>query len=196
MKARKTLVVIVVAALLATSLALGLGLGLASSGHSVTRAATDGSTLRMEVSGLFDVAIDKLSGVDWAVDVTLVKRVGAKGIVVLQPAPGTTSWGPIVVERAISGDHNFSDWAKLVATGKVTLARKNVTIKLYDADSYLVTSWSFVNCWPSAYACEASSPSWDDDSVYGPKESLTLQYEGFRENSPSLSDEPLSDEPQ
>ena len=174
MKVRNALIVVV----LAIVLAAGLGLGLARSGNPSASGAdeTDPITLFIYVewdggSGL----IRSVSGLEWTTEVN-IKKVVTKGDMPIEAkTPGANSYTPIVIERFITDDTQFADWARLVETGNIDEARSDFSIIIYDLEGREVARWDFVRCWPSAYT------SWfDANSMSMPMESLTLVHEGFK----------------
>ena len=179
MRLKKTFLVIAVV----VALAAGLGLGLARVDNPF--AATDitvaqdvvdpyaGYSLWVEWDG-GGSAITAVSGLEWAAEVVTYKTVTRGGVPVEGKEPGAMTYTPMVIERGITDDMAFADWAGLVADGQVAAARREIGIVLYDAQLQEVARWILVNCWPSRYT------TWIDVSGTDvPAEYLTLEYEGF-----------------
>jgi len=175
MKVRNALIVVV----LAIVLAAGLGLGLARSGNPSASGADETdpiTTLSIYVEwdgggGL----IRSVSGLEWTTEVNIKKVVTKGGMPIEAKTPGANSYTPIVIERFITDDTQFADWARLVETGNIDEARRDISIILYDYAAEEVARWDLVRCWPSTYT------SWfDANTMSMPMESLTLVHEGFK----------------
>jgi phage tail-like protein len=171
MKVRNALLIIVVAVVLAA----GLGLGLARSGNpSASGADETDPVAQMSVQwGEVSSPISSVSAFEWTVEVKTKNVVTKEGIFAVQ-TPGANSFTPIIIERGITDDTQFADWAELVKTGNIGEARRDISIILYDYEGGIVARWYFVGCWPSAYT------SWfDANTMSVPVESLTLVHQGF-----------------
>jgi len=100
--------------------------------------------------------------------------------------PGQTEYGPITLERGITFDVTFLQWANMMwyypntsALGQeASLAtfRQNMQIELYNQAGQLVMRYNVYNCWPSEYR---ALPELDSSSNVVALESLTLQNEGW-----------------
>lgn len=97
-------------------------------------------------------------------------------------APGVTSFEPITLERGLSHDHAFEEWANLVYStegdGGVSLAnfRKDIQIDLYNLQGSKVLSWQVFRCWVSE---RTAVPELDANGNAVAFESIVLQNEGF-----------------
>jgi phage tail-like protein len=99
---------------------------------------------------------------------------------------GQSEYGPITLERGITFDAEFEQWANKVwyypNTGKmgdeVDLAnfRKDITISLCNQAGQTVMTWYVFSCWPSEYI---TLPELDANANAVAIESLTLQNEGW-----------------
>lgn len=174
MKVRNALLIIVVAVVLAA----GLGLGLARSGNPSASGAdeTDDVALyQLYVQwGEVSSPISSVSAFEWTTEVKTKNVVTKEGMSIALQTPGANSFTPIIIERGMTADTWFEDWAELVKTGNIGEARRDISIILYDYALDEVAHWYFVGCWPSAYT------SWfDANTTSMPMESLTLVHEGF-----------------
>jgi phage tail-like protein len=103
-------------------------------------------------------------------------------------SPGLTNFEPIVLERGLTHDPAFENWANLVwylgasPGNEMSLAnfRKDIVIELYNEAGQKVMAWFVYRCWPSEYVAlgelDASKP---DIAV----ERLTLQHEGWERDT-------------
>jgi phage tail-like protein len=97
-------------------------------------------------------------------------------------SPGLTSHEPIVLERGVTFDAAFHDWANQVYSpeglGGVSLKnfRKDILVTLMNLQGVAVRSYKVYRCWPSAYTA-LPELSANDNAVA--IQSLTLQNEGW-----------------
>jgi len=117
--------------------------------------------------------------------------------------PGQTEYGPVTLERGITFDTAFEQWANKVwyypNTGKlgneVSLKdfRMDINIQLMNQAGQLVMSYYVFSCWPSEYI---ALPELDGSGNGVALESLTLQNEGWtRDDSVSAPTLPTYTEP-
>jgi phage tail-like protein len=100
--------------------------------------------------------------------------------------PGQTDYEPIVLQRGITTDVRFEQWANKMRyypnTGQlgqeVSLAdfRKNIQLELYNQAGQLVIRYNVYNCWPSEYT---ALPELAADANVVALASLTLEHEGW-----------------
>ena len=100
--------------------------------------------------------------------------------------PGQTEYGPITLERGVTFDVAFEQWANKVwyypNTGQngneVSLKdfRKDMTIELLNQAGQLVMRDYVFSCWPSEYT---AMPELDSNANAVAIQSLTLQNEGW-----------------
>lgn len=101
-------------------------------------------------------------------------------------SPGGTKYDPITLERGITFDPAFQDWANLVYStegdGAVSLAnfRKDIKINLLNLQGTVVRSYNVFRCWVSEYT---SLPELDANANAIAFESLVLQNEGFERDT-------------
>jgi phage tail-like protein len=99
-------------------------------------------------------------------------------------APGRTSFDPIILERGVTHDPEFEDWANKVwrlgagLGSEVALAsfRKDVVIELLNEAGQVVKVYLVYRCWPSEYQ---ALPHLDAKSGEVAIEKLVLEHEGW-----------------
>jgi phage tail-like protein len=99
-------------------------------------------------------------------------------------SPGMTTYEPITLERGVTHDTEFEQWANKVwslgnAAGmEVSLKdfRKDIVIELYNEAGQLVIAYHVFRCWPSEYVALSDLDAQDNQTVI---ESLVLQNEGW-----------------
>jgi phage tail-like protein len=112
-------------------------------------------------------------------------------------SPGLTSFEPITLERGVTHDPEFEQWAtavwKLGGQPESALAdfRKDVTLDLFDDAGQLVISYIIYRAWVSDYQ---ALPALDAEADAVAIESITLAHEGWaRDPSVVEPKEPSSD---
>ena len=97
-------------------------------------------------------------------------------------APGLTDFDPIVVERGITHDTTFEDWADLCysaqgdAAASLKAFRKDMLINLLNRQGAVVLSYRVYRCWVSEYT---ALPDLDSQANETAIESITIQHEGW-----------------
>lgn len=99
-------------------------------------------------------------------------------------APGRTGYEPVILERGITHDTDFENWARKVwdpagAGGNESSLkdfRKDIVIELYNEAGQLVIAYHVFRCWPSEYQ---ALPELDANTNSVAIETLVLQNEGW-----------------
>lgn len=97
-------------------------------------------------------------------------------------SPGLTKFEPITLERGITHDTAFEDWATLAYSNSgdagVSLLnfRKDITIELYNLQGAKVRAWQVFRCWVSEFI---AAPEFDANANAIAFESVVIQNEGF-----------------
>jgi phage tail-like protein len=96
--------------------------------------------------------------------------------------PGLASFEPITIERGITHDTTFEEWALRAyhpeGAGLVTLLnfRRDITIELYNLQGVKVRAWNAFRCWVSEYT---ALPELDANTGAIAFETIVVQNEGF-----------------
>jgi phage tail-like protein len=111
--------------------------------------------------------------------------------------PGLTRFAPVTLERGLTHDTAFEEWAGQVFTVGRGLERdlvnfrKSVVLQLFNAAGQMVMAYRLLRCWPSEYR---AVPTLDGDRAAVAIQSLTLEVEGWERDravteptEPSLS---------
>jgi phage tail-like protein len=97
-------------------------------------------------------------------------------------SPGQAKCEPITLERGISHDPAFEDWANLVYSplgpGGMSLAnfRKDISLELYNLQGTKVRAWNVFGCWVSEFV---AVPELDASANGIAFESIVLQVRDF-----------------
>ncbi|MBO3098893.1 phage tail protein [Gelidibacter pelagius] len=97
-------------------------------------------------------------------------------------SPGITTFEPITLERGLSHDTAFEDWANLVfnlagdTATSLAKNRKDIIIDLFNMQGSLVISYKVYRCWVSEYQ---ALPELDANGACTAFEKIVLQHEGW-----------------
>ncbi|MCB0282527.1 MAG: phage tail protein [Calditrichaeota bacterium] len=100
----------------------------------------------------------------------------------LRRSPGLTVFDPVVIERGLSHDTAFEDWANLVfnMSGDAGMSlqnyRKDIVIELYNMQGSIVMAWFVRRCWVSEYQPISELNANGTAIVF---ERIVLQHEGW-----------------
>lgn len=124
--------------------------------------------------------VSKVSGLKQTIEV--VEHRDGGDISTKRKSPGLATFEPITIERGISHDAAFEEWANLVYSpegpGGVSLKdfRRDITIELYNLQGTKVRAWNAFRCWVSEIT---AVPELDANANAIAFESVVLQNEGF-----------------
>ena len=97
--------------------------------------------------------------------------------------PGRTQYDAITLERGVTHDPAFEDWARLVAGGTTPALgkyRKEVRIEVYDSAGRLVLAYNVHRAWPSEFVAIKELETRPERCLI---QSLTLQHEGWERDT-------------
>jgi phage tail-like protein len=101
-------------------------------------------------------------------------------------APGMTRYAPITIERGLSHDTTFEDWAKLAfnVQGDAGMSlknyRKDITINLYNMQGSVVLSYRVYRAWVAEYQ---ALPALDANANCLAIERIVLEHEGWERDT-------------
>lgn len=103
-------------------------------------------------------------------------------------SPGLTQFEPITLERGLTQDAAFEDWANLVwklgaglgSESSLNELRKDVYIELYNEAGQLVRAYKVYRCWPSEYR---ALPDLDGNATAVAIERIKLENEGWERDT-------------
>lgn len=101
-------------------------------------------------------------------------------------SPGVTTYEPITLERGITHDTSFEDWANLTfsiqgdAAVSLKNYRKDIQIDLLNLQGVVVRSFAVYRCWVSDYL---PLPELVADQAVIAVERIVLQHEGWERDS-------------
>ncbi|MGB5753767.1 MAG: phage tail protein [Thermoanaerobaculia bacterium] len=137
---------------------------------------------RVKWDGRYVAGVSKVSALKRTTEVVEHREGGDPSTV--RRSPGQTKYEPITLERGVTHDPEFEQWANKVWNwgsglgSEVSLAdfRKDLIIELYNEAGQLVMAYKVYRCWPSEYQ---ALPDLDAGATAVAIQTLTLQHEGW-----------------
>ena len=110
---------------------------------------------RVKWDGRYVAGVSKVSALVRTTEVVEHREGGDPSV--MRKSPGLTSFAPITLERGVTHDTAFEDWAnkvwRLGAGAEVGLAdfRKDVAIEVYNEAGQLALAYRVHRCWVTEY---------------------------------------------
>jgi phage tail-like protein len=150
---------------------------------------------RVKWDGQYVAGVSKISALKRATEVIEHREGGDPSTA--RKSPGRTVFEPITLERGLTYDHAFEEWANLVwklgATPETALAsfRKDILIDVFNEAGQKIFSYKVYRCWVSEYQ---ALPDLDANADAIAIEHIKLENEGWeRDTSVTEPKEPTSD---
>ncbi len=134
-----------------------------------------GAHFALDIDGVVSAFFKEASGFNNSSEVITHQAVDAKGKSVIQKIPGDLTWDDITLRRGITDDKTLWDWRQKVINGKVTDARSNGSIIMYNFAGEEMARFNFVNGWPSSW--KGPDVNAEDQAVA--IEEITIAHEGL-----------------
>ena len=137
---------------------------------------------RVKWDGRFVAGVNRISGLRRVTDVVEEREGGDPNHV--RRSPGLTRYEPLTLERGVTHDTEFEEWARKVLRhgaglgAEVSLRdfRKDVAIELLNEAGQLVLAYRVYRCWVSEYQALSNL---DANSSTVAIESIKLENEGW-----------------
>ncbi len=141
---------------------------------------------RVKWDGRYVAGISRISALRRTTDVVEHREGGDPST--SRRSPGRTAFEPITLERGVTHDSAFEEWANLVwrlgagLGSEVALAsfRKDIIIELYNEAGQVVLAYKVYRCWVSEYV---ALPDLDAEGHASLIQSITLQHEGWERDT-------------
>lgn len=141
---------------------------------------------RVKWDGRYVAAVSRVSGLVRRTEVVEHREGGDPST--SRKSTGLTQFEPITLERGVTEDNAFEDWANLVwqfgaglgAEMSLKEFRKDITLELYNEAGQLVIAYKIYRCWPSEYQ---ALPSLDANSNAIAIEHIKLENEGWERDT-------------
>jgi len=128
----------------------------------------------LEVDGIQIQQIQEVSGLKMEQDVIEIKMNSASdGKYIIKKSPGRPKAGEVTLTRGLTDNNSFADWVKDAHFGKMSSARKDGAIVIYDYEGTALKRFNLKNCWPKSL--EVGTLKAGDTSVL--TEKLVVTYE-------------------
>lgn len=102
----------------------------------------------VEIQGVVTGYFTECSGLGSENEIIEHKVVTESGQEVVMKIPGRLTWQNITLKRGITSSMDLWDWRKLVEDGKVSEARHDGSITMFDQELNPVARWEFKQAWP------------------------------------------------
>ena len=137
---------------------------------------------RVKWDGRYVAGINKISALRRTTEVVEHREGGDPSM--SRKSPGRTHYEPITLERGVTHDTEFEQWANKVwrlgagLGAEVSLAdfRKDIIIDVFNEAGQRVLSYKVYHCWVSEYQ---ALPDLDANAAAVMIESITLEHEGW-----------------
>ncbi len=137
---------------------------------------------RVKWDGKYVAAISRVTGLIRTTEV-IEHRAGGDPSA-SHKSPGRSNFEAITLERGLTQDTAFEDWANLVwklgaglgSESSLNEFRKDIVVELYNEAGQLVHAYNVYRCWPSSFQ---GLPNLDANGASAAIESITLQNEGW-----------------
>jgi phage tail-like protein len=140
---------------------------------------------RVKWDGQYVAGISKVSPLSRNTEVVEHREEG--DLSTSRKRPGRTEYDAITLERGLTQDPTFENWANSVRNLGVDPGsevpdefRKDVIIEVYSEDGQLVRAYKAYRCWPSFYQV---LPVFDTDASAVTVEKLALANEGWERDT-------------
>ena len=110
---------------------------------------------KVKWDGRYVAGISKVGALKHTTDVVEHREGGDPSTI--RKSPGQTKYEPITLERGVTHDPDFEDWAKLVyniegdAAMSLKNFRKDITIDLFNIQGQKVIAYNVFRCWVSEF---------------------------------------------
>jgi len=149
---------------------------------------------RIRWDGRYVAGVNKVSGLKRTTEVVRFREGGDPSST--RVSPGQTNYEPVTLERGMTQDTEFEQWANKVWNFGAGLGmessladfRKDITIEFYNEAGQLALAYNIYRCWPSEYTALPDLDASGNDVAI---QTLILENEGWeRDASVTEPEEP------
>jgi phage tail-like protein len=130
----------------------------------------------LDLGGTLTGFFAEVSGVGSESEVVERKMTDENGNDFVRKIPGRLTYTDVTLRRGVTATLDIWEWRQTVEEGKITDARKNCSLIMFDASGAPAARWDFLNAWPS----KVSGPEMKTDSNDFAVEELVLVHEGLK----------------
>lgn len=135
---------------------------------------------RVKFDGKYVAGISKVSGLKRTTEVIEHREGGNPSS--SRKSPGRTTYAPIVLERGVTHDTDFEQWANKVANfdpdsgASLGDFRKDIVLEIFNEAGQLVIAYKIYRCWVSEFQ---ALPDLDTNSSSPLIQQIKLENEGW-----------------
>jgi phage tail-like protein len=137
---------------------------------------------RVKWDGKYVAGVSKVSGLKRSTEVVVHREGGDPST--SRKSTGETQYDAITLERGLTQDPAFEDWANLVwklgSGPSLNELRKDIVIELYNEAGQLVRAYHVYRCWPSEYQAVSDLDANDTSVAF---ERIILQNEDWERDT-------------
>ena len=141
---------------------------------------------RVKWDGRYVAGLTRVGGLTRTTQVVSHREGGDPSIT--RKSPGQTDYAPVTLERGVTHDTEFEQWANQVwsfgaglgAEVSLRTFRRDVTVELYNEAGQLAIAYHVFRCWVSQYT---ALPQLDAASNAVAIQSITLENEGWERDT-------------
>jgi len=137
---------------------------------------------RVKWDGRYVAGVSKVGGLRRSTEVVQHREGGDSPVV--RDFPGRTKYDPITLERGITNDNDFENWANSVVDRQARPGgpnfRKDIVLDIFDEAGRMVLSYKIYRCWVSEYQ---AVPDLDADANAIAIERIRLENEGWERDT-------------
>ena len=143
---------------------------------------------RLKWDGRYVAGVSKCSALKRTTEVVTHREGGDPSM--SRQSPGRSTWEPITLERGVTHDPEFENWANLIynTDGDMAISlekfRKDIIIELLNEQGVVAKAYKVYRCWVSDYQ---ALPELDANAHAVAIEHLVLQNEGW-ERDPAVTE--------
>jgi phage tail-like protein len=136
---------------------------------------------RVKMDGVYVAGLSKMSALKRSTTPVLHRNGGDPSV--QRVSPGLTKHDAITLERGVTHDRAFADWANLVHNLSSPMSlrnfRKDLVVDLFNEADQKVLSYKVYRCWVSEYQ---ALPPLDADNAAIAIETIKIENEGFEQD--------------
>ena len=128
----------------------------------------------VEIDGIVQAGFREVTIPDSTTDV-VEYREGNEKTITPRKLPGLTKYGNLTLKWGVTDSLELYNWRRLVETGQIEKARRNLAVIVLDDEGNPAARWEFFNAWPSKYDAPDLNATANEVAI----ETLEIVHEGM-----------------
>ncbi len=128
----------------------------------------------VEIDGIVQAGFREVTVPDSTTDV-VEYREGNEKTITPRKLPGLTKYGNLTLKWGVTDSLELYNWRRLVETGQIEKARRNLAVIVLDDEGNPAARWEFLNAWPSKYDAPDLNATANEVAI----ETLEIVHEGM-----------------